>query len=415
MTRMNRTVLVVDDQENWRDLLAEILAEEFDVIAVTDYQHAMEELQRNMDPYHVVITDMRLVDTEKGNEDGLRLIDHLNQHATKTKTIVVTGYPTFPSQRKAFSKLAVHDYLEKHPSDGSGFNKDEFLSVVREAATEAERNRNNLVFVLMPFDLGYVAFYENEIKQTIEGMHLVCKRADDFFGPRPIMDDILESIQDAKFIIADLSGRNPNVFFEVGISHALGKNVILLTQNLADVPPKLQTLRCIIYERSFEGATELIPALEKAVTEVQETGNPVLVKRNELRLQRRSYMAVVPVNDVPGQSCDHIVRRAMKEANFTGGRSDEIFDSSSMLEQIWAHLNAVDLVIADLTSCDSDVFYMAGLAYGLGKNIIYLARDETDITFDLRSASHIIYSSNPYESGLDAQKKITRVARELFG
>ncbi len=56
----------------------------------------------------------------------------------------------------------------------------------------------------------------------------------------------------AKYIIADLTGRNPNVFYELGIAHALNKKSNPLTQDLTDVPFDLKHIRCIVYEDSIQ-------------------------------------------------------------------------------------------------------------------------------------------------------------------
>ena len=97
------------------------------------------------------------------------------------------------------------------------------LKNIRERVEAEKRRVDSMhldVFVLMPFAKEYVDFYENEIKKVIEDMGLICKRVNNFYGPRSIMADILKQIKNARFILADFSGRNPNVFFEVGIAHA---------------------------------------------------------------------------------------------------------------------------------------------------------------------------------------------------
>jgi len=78
-------------------------------------------------------------------------------------------------------------------------------------------------------------------------------RADDFFGARSIMSDVWLAINDAQLIIADCTGRNPNVFYEIGIAHTIGKPTILLTQTLDDIPFDLQHLRCIVYDYTPRG------------------------------------------------------------------------------------------------------------------------------------------------------------------
>jgi len=135
------SVLVIDDQDNWRELLVDLLNDQFDVKSAKDYKSALETIQNQNPPFHVVVTDMRLVDEEIGNEDGLKLIEYLNKRGDETKTIVITGYATPDTAKRALSTLVAYDYLEKRPSDGKSFNFKEFQSIVHRAAEKAEEKR----------------------------------------------------------------------------------------------------------------------------------------------------------------------------------------------------------------------------------------------------------------------------------
>ena len=408
-----KSVLIVDDQVNWRGLLHELLENEFDVTVAENYAEALEIISRRADPFHVVVTDMRLEDKQPGNEDGVKLIEYLHTKGNETKTVLLTGYPTIATARKILKQLEAHDYLEKRPSDGSDFDPANFQKTVREAAAAAEADRNKLVFVLMPFDEKYKDFYENEIKTTIAAKNLICRRVDDFFLSSHIMADIVRCIKEAKFILADFSGRNPNVFFEVGISHAMGKNVLLLTQELEDVPPKLQTVRCLVYESSLEGAQKLIPILERAVDDIRQTNYAGFFEQQNYPCLPRTCLALVPGTTNGGQTYNQLIARALTAANCQGQRADQIFKTGSVLDAIWAHINTAELIIADLSGRDADVFYLAGLAYGLNKKIIYLASEEGDVPFDLKSGSYLIYALKPYNAGITAQHRLTELIKDL--
>jgi hypothetical protein len=98
----------------------------------------------------------------------------------------------------------------------------------------------------------------------------VCRRADDFFAGGHILADILQGIREAEIVIADLSDRNPNVFYELGIAHMV-KNageVLLLTQSMASIPFDLQGFRCIQYNSSEEGTRKLKEDLARALKEI---------------------------------------------------------------------------------------------------------------------------------------------------
>ena len=72
-----------------------------------------------------------------------------------------------------------------------------------------------------------------------------------------IIQDIVNLIDRAKVVVCDCTGRNPNVFYEIGIAHTLGREVVLLTQSEQDVPFDLRHLRYIRYLNNGEGLREL--------------------------------------------------------------------------------------------------------------------------------------------------------------
>lgn len=111
----------------------------------------------------------------------------------------------------------------------------------------------NLCFVLMPFDEKFDSIYNDIIVTAVKTSKLECKRADNIYSTRPVMDDIIEHIKKARIIIADLTTKNPNVFYEIGLCHAWGKNVILLSQKEEEVPFDLRHYRRVIYEDSVGG------------------------------------------------------------------------------------------------------------------------------------------------------------------
>ena len=72
-------------------------------------------------------------------------------------------------------------------------------------------------------------------------------RGDDLFTPTDILEDIWQSINAADFVIADITGRNPNVLYELGIAHTLAKPVLILSRQADDIPIDLATRRVILY------------------------------------------------------------------------------------------------------------------------------------------------------------------------
>jgi len=103
-------------------------------------------------------------------------------------------------------------------------------------------------FVLMPFAREFRDTYEFGIKAAGKALGMACDRIDDMEFSDNILQRIYASIERSDIIIADMTSKNPNVFYEVGYAHALSKEVILLTQREDDIPFDLKTHNHIIYE-----------------------------------------------------------------------------------------------------------------------------------------------------------------------
>lgn len=132
--------------------------------------------------------------------------------------------------------------------------------------------QDNLVFVLMPFDEGLTKVYNSVVKPAVESRNLVCRRADDIASNNAIMSDIWKSICEAKIIVADLSMRNPNVMYELGIAHTVGKETILIHQcpegDAPRFPLDIAHFRIIDYENSVTGGISLRGLLDATLDAV---------------------------------------------------------------------------------------------------------------------------------------------------
>jgi hypothetical protein len=103
----------------------------------------------------------------------------------------------------------------------------------------------------MPFTSDFDDFYTYGIKESCKDAESYCERVDEQNYEGSILDRIYNQIAKADLIIADMTGRNPNVFYEVGYAHALNKPTILLTQDSNDIPFDLKHYPHIIYEKKI--------------------------------------------------------------------------------------------------------------------------------------------------------------------
>jgi nucleoside 2-deoxyribosyltransferase len=125
-------------------------------------------------------------------------------------------------------------------------------------------------FVLMPFDQEFEDRYRLGIKETAKNLGILAERVDEQIYREGILERIYRQIDVADIIIADMTGKNPNVFYEVGYAHAKGKLVILLTSEAADIPFDLKHRRHIVYGQSITILRERLgEELQWAKTEVE--------------------------------------------------------------------------------------------------------------------------------------------------
>jgi len=120
----------------------------------------------------------------------------------------------------------------------------------------------------MPFDEDLTRIYQSIIKPTVESMGLVCRRADDYKTSRAIIQDIWKAICEARIIIADLTNLNPNVMYELGIAHTVGKETILIYQRKEKeikFPFDLIHIRRIEYEDTALGGKKLENDLKETI------------------------------------------------------------------------------------------------------------------------------------------------------
>jgi chaperonin GroEL len=110
-----------------------------------------------------------------------------------------------------------------------------------------------LCFVLMPFSQPFDSYYDLIIKPAASDAGLAALRSDEIRGRRAIVKDIWGQIWAARIVVADVTGQNPNVNYELGLCDALGVPTIIITGNIADVPFDYKHRRCIVYNRLDAG------------------------------------------------------------------------------------------------------------------------------------------------------------------
>ncbi len=176
---------------------------------------------------------------------------------------------------------------------------------------------DNLAFVLMPFSTEFDDVYDHIIKGPLEKVGFTVRRADNTLGSRNIMHDVVEGILSARLIVADLTGANPNVYYELGIAHGFKKNVLLLTQDVDEIPFDLRAYRIISYSTHFARVAEARDLVETAAVGVRDGlstfGSPV-----------SDYLALDTVRAIA--TFPHEVRNEQAESESDAGQLDALAD-----------------------------------------------------------------------------------------
>ncbi len=132
-----------------------------------------------------------------------------------------------------------------------------------------EAIERTLVSVMMPFDAAFGPVYQT-LQSAATDVGLVCRRVDEIWENPAIIQDIVNLIDKSFVVVCDCTGRNANVFYEIGIAHTLGREVVLITQVDADIPFDLRHLRYIKYLDNDEGRQGLKAEIDGRFRYLQE-------------------------------------------------------------------------------------------------------------------------------------------------
>ena len=140
MKSKRKSILIVEDLRNWQEVFSSILKDDYDVQVAGSCDQAIQLLEDDNSSFELIITDIRLDDVNVMDEGGLRLLEEVSKSKEYISTIVVTGYPTLETLRKALQDFEAFDYIEKYPSDGE-FNIVQFRDTVSKAIDNSEKRR----------------------------------------------------------------------------------------------------------------------------------------------------------------------------------------------------------------------------------------------------------------------------------
>jgi hypothetical protein len=123
-------------------------------------------------------------------------------------------------------------------------------------------------FVAMCFDSRLQSIYFKVVKPVLEEYGFECWRGDEFLEPGVIVDQLKQKIETSDLVLCDLTFDNANVFYELGVAHALCKATLLISQTASSIPFNVAHLRAIPYEDSRLGLLDLRDRLVRTLREI---------------------------------------------------------------------------------------------------------------------------------------------------
>ena len=215
-----------------------------------------------------------------------------------------------------------------------------------------------IVFVITPFNEDFLALYDELSRQFENDFEFT--NAGDLDNQQSILKDIVQGIYKADVIIADLTGLNANVFYELGLAHAMNKKVIIITQDLSELPFDIKSYRANEYSLQFNKLPNLIIELKKLLTGAIDNsvqyGNPVC----DYLPNYFTNVEVLGVNtSINVNEGSEDVEATEEESESDKGYLDYIADilenSNKMTTEISSMNTEMDEMTSSITSATNDI------------------------------------------------------------
>jgi CheY-like chemotaxis protein len=248
------STLLLDDNSVACDAYKRLIEGEgqFSVIAETDGMRAHGLAMKQL--FDVVIVDAKL--DYKGMEfGGLRLADELRHRYGSQSILVISRFITRSMMQLYQSP---HEFLEKPDASATTtFGKE----VCRRLLSMRERQ---FVFVAMPFSGRVDALYKSAVAPAIQDLGYQCVRMDEVTHNRESYVEMIEHLKTCKLVICLADDANPNVYYEVGYAHSLGKEVLIVAEHMNELRFDVRGRYAIAYGKNLKAVrAQLVERIHK--------------------------------------------------------------------------------------------------------------------------------------------------------
>ena len=264
---MSISILILDDEKEKRSALCKHLKSAgYDVYPADTIETAKRFVRAQEFDFAIIDLKIDYID----DYGGVKVIEYINKFRPKTKAIVLSAYENEKDSdvEKQLENITYYGYVSK------GGQKNYITAVIDELNRLKAIPPKKRCFVIMPFsstksctEAEWLDIFENTIKPAVDesGFDYECFRASLEIGN--IIRNILDSLYTADVVIADLTDRNPNVFYELGVRHALKNATILIAQDIEHVPFDLNHYATLVYDwKTKSGKDEFKRRMKKTLS-----------------------------------------------------------------------------------------------------------------------------------------------------
>lgn len=134
-------------------------------------------------------------------------------------------------------------------------------------------SRVDACLICMPMEAYWSDTLWEHLKTTLGTLGYQAVRADSIYGDAS-MESVWQAINEAELILADMTYKNPDVFYKVGIAHTLGRQVLLLTQHERDIPQDFRQFPSIVYNNDLPGLFKMAEELKEVMENFDRAAQP---------------------------------------------------------------------------------------------------------------------------------------------
>ena len=298
-----------------------------------NFQHIKEVVRSRLGKFermaYIVQFDAKSSDVEKMLQLNLHTIN-LKTNGSKSRADVLIE---FFQDIQTYSEIHEATRIrELRPEAFEPLKKDILLkSFKAKDSASLLASSSSLCFVIIPFSPEYESVYRQLIKPAAEPFGLKVLRANDIYSPGVITEQIRAAIHQSVICIADVTGKNPNVLYEVGIAHTLGKPIILLSQSVEQIPFDLSAFRVVIYD--IEKISRARENLSGTIKEILGRGR--LIEAKALLQQGNARAAILETSIYFEHALRELVyRNEARIFDLLHGRKPERLSMGQMLKYL---------------------------------------------------------------------------------